>query len=278
MHIPDGFLSTPVWLALDVAAIPAVGWTARRGQATAALGGVMGAFVFAAQMVNVPLGAGVSGHLLGGALLARTLGARAATLVMTAVVLLQALLFQDGGILALGANLWNMAFVGIAVAHVCGQVLGRGRVAEFGAAFLSVLATGALVLAELALSHAAITGRPLMLASLFLVVTAVLEGVVTIAVLKGIRRLVHLPELNQSAAQMAWPTAAILTFAGILVATSTVASASPDLLQSLASQVRLTETSTFAGLLPTWLPRPIGGFFGIATIYWLWTIGGKQRA
>src|SRR5260370_14618784 len=83
MHIPDGFLSTPVWAALNVAAAPAAGYVARRAQREfeekkVPLLGVMGAFVFAAQMINFPVGPGASGHLVGAALLAYTLGPAAA--------------------------------------------------------------------------------------------------------------------------------------------------------------------------------------------------------
>ena len=78
MHIPDGFLSTPVWATMDVAAVPAVGVLVRRAQrgfdeSKVPLLGVMGAFVFAAQMINFPVGIGTSGHLVGAALLAITL-------------------------------------------------------------------------------------------------------------------------------------------------------------------------------------------------------------
>ena len=74
MHIPDGFLSPPVWATLDVLGVPAVAWTAGRAQRDAEdrkipLMGVMGAFVFAAQMINFPIPLGASGHLVGGALL-----------------------------------------------------------------------------------------------------------------------------------------------------------------------------------------------------------------
>ena len=114
MHIPDGFLSTPVWATLDVVSAPAVAWVARRAQRDTQdhripLLGVMGAFVFAAQMVNFPVGPGTSGHLVGGALLTVVLGPAAASLVLTAILVLQALIFQDGGVLALGANVFNMA-------------------------------------------------------------------------------------------------------------------------------------------------------------------------
>ena len=118
VHIYDGFLSTPVWVAMDVAAAPAVGYMVRRAQrqfeeSRIPLLGVMGAFVFAAQMINFPVGIGTSGHLVGGALLACTLGPAAAGVVLCAIIAIQALVFQDGGILALGPNLINMAILGV---------------------------------------------------------------------------------------------------------------------------------------------------------------------
>src|SRR5258707_12063301 len=118
MHIPDGFLSPPVWAALDITAVPAAGYVARRAQREfeekkVPLLGVMGAFVFAAQMINFPVGPGTSGHLVGSALLSYTLGPAAASVVMIAILTIQSLVFQDGGILALGANIFNMAVVGV---------------------------------------------------------------------------------------------------------------------------------------------------------------------
>ena len=130
MHIPDGFLSTPVWGTLDVVSAPAVAWVARRAHRDTQdhripLLGVMGAFVFAAQMVNFPVGPGTSGHLVGGALLTIVLGPAAASLVLTAILVLQALIFQDGGVLALGANIFNMALVGVASAYLAHRLWGN---------------------------------------------------------------------------------------------------------------------------------------------------------
>src|SRR5271165_5457692 len=130
MHIPDNFLSTPVWAALDAVTVPAFGLIARRAgrdleESRVPLLGVLGAFVFAAQMINFPVGIGTSGHLVGGALLAITLGAAPAVLVMTAIIAMQAFVFQDGGVLALGANVFNMAVVGVLAGywpfHVWGE-------------------------------------------------------------------------------------------------------------------------------------------------------------
>ena len=100
MHIPDGFLTTPVWAGLAAVSAPAVGVLARKAQSAleesrVPLMGVMGAFVFAAQMINFPVGIGASGHLVGGALLAITLGPAPASIVMTAILTIQALVFQE---------------------------------------------------------------------------------------------------------------------------------------------------------------------------------------
>ena len=97
MHIPDGFLTTPVWASLAAISLPSAGAFARKAQSgledgRVPLMGVMGAFVFAAQMINFPVGIGTSGHLIGSALLATTLGPAAAVVVMTAILTIQALI------------------------------------------------------------------------------------------------------------------------------------------------------------------------------------------
>src|SRR5947209_19594909 len=123
MHIPDGFLTTRVWGAMDLAAAPAVALLTMRAQREfdhhkVPLMGVMGAFIFAAQMINFPVGNGTSGHLVGGALLAFTVGPAAAAIVLTAILAIQAFVFQDGGVLALGANIFNMALAGSAAGYL----------------------------------------------------------------------------------------------------------------------------------------------------------------
>ena len=130
MHIPDNFLSPPVWATLDAVAIPAVGLMVRQAgrqldDTRIPLLGVMGAFVFAAQMINFPVGIGTSGHLVGGALLAYTLGPAPAVLVMTVIIAIQAFVFQDGGVLALGANVFNMAVVGVLAGLLAVSRVGR---------------------------------------------------------------------------------------------------------------------------------------------------------
>ncbi|MBZ0310408.1 MAG: energy-coupling factor ABC transporter permease, partial [Anaerolineae bacterium] len=124
MHIPDGFLSVPVALAGWILAVVFIAAALRQSRESledrqVALMGIMAAFIFAAQMINFPVAGGTSGHLIGGTLVAILLGPWAAVLVMTCVVSVQALLFQDGGLLALGFNIFNMSilnpFIGYAI-------------------------------------------------------------------------------------------------------------------------------------------------------------------
>ena len=116
MHAPDGFLDAPTAIATGVLSAAAVGAALRATRSElddkrVPLAGLTAAFVFAAQMVNFPVAAGTTGHLLGGALAAVLLGPSLGLLVVTVVVVVQALVFADGGITALGYNVLNMAVV-----------------------------------------------------------------------------------------------------------------------------------------------------------------------
>jgi cobalt/nickel transport system permease protein len=119
MHVPDGFLDAPTSLATAGVAAAGVA-VALRGsrreldERTAPMAGLVAAFVFAAQMLNFPVGAGTSGHLLGGALAAVLVGPWTGVLCVSVVLIVQALLFADGGITALGTNITLMSVVAVA--------------------------------------------------------------------------------------------------------------------------------------------------------------------
>ena len=122
LHIPDGFLSLVVsiicWAITALTLSTAISRTNKSlGEKQVPLMGIMAAFIFAAQMINFPVAGGTSGHLLGGALAAIMLGPWAAMLVMTAVIAVQALLIQDGGLLVMGANIFNMGLLTAAVGY-----------------------------------------------------------------------------------------------------------------------------------------------------------------
>ncbi len=118
MHVPDGFLDATTSLATGLVAVGGVGLALRGARRelddrTAPLAGLVAAFVFAAQMVNFPVGAGTSGHLVGGALAAVLVGPWTAVLSVTVVLLVQALLMADGGLTALGTNVTLMGLVAV---------------------------------------------------------------------------------------------------------------------------------------------------------------------
>jgi cobalt/nickel transport system permease protein len=166
MHIPDGFLSNQVAVSLNVVSGASVLYAARQvkvdisGRAVPIMG-MLAAFVFAAQMLNFPVLGGTSGHLIGGSLLAILLGPMAGLLTMTTVVLAQALFLQDGGLVALGANVFNISsvtcFSGYAVFRLLKGGTGGGKrllVAGFLAGWVSLMAGSACCAVEMGLSGA----------------------------------------------------------------------------------------------------------------------------
>lgn len=154
MHVPDGFINAPMSLAAGAVAIAGVAVCIRGARQelddrTAPMAGLVAAFVFAVQMLNFPVAAGTSGHLLGGALAAILVGPYTGALCVSVVLLVQALAFADGGLSALGINIVLMAFVTVIVAWAVFTALTRvlprskGSVvaASFVAALLSVPAS-----------------------------------------------------------------------------------------------------------------------------------------
>lgn len=122
MHVPDGFFDAPTSVATGLLAAGAVGLSLQRAnreirETGPALAGLTAAFVFAVQMVNFPVGAGTSGHLLGGALAAALVGPWTGVLVMSVVLLVQGLLFADGGLTALGTNITLMGIITVVVGY-----------------------------------------------------------------------------------------------------------------------------------------------------------------
>ncbi len=147
--------------------------------------GVMAAFIFAAQMINFPVLGGTSGHLIGAALAVAVLGTWPAVVVMTAVVIMQALLFQDGGVEALGANVFNLAVLGCIIS---GPLLSVGR--HFGrkgmfialafSGWLSVFASSAFCAVMLALSGTSPLGVVLPAMLTVHAVIGIFEGAISV--------------------------------------------------------------------------------------------------
>jgi len=192
LHIPDGFLSGQVAAGCAVVSAGALGWAVHQcnknlQQRQVPFMGLMAAFVFAAQMLNFPVAGGTSGHVVGGFLLCALLGPGPGILAIFIVLLIQALLFQDGGISALGANLLNMGIVPAVLSYPLYKLLRKTAIAAFICGWLAVVLGAALCAFELALSGAAAAKVvfPAMVGVHSLI--GIGEGLATVAVLKFLR-------------------------------------------------------------------------------------------
>ena len=244
MHIPEGMLSIPVTClagAVSIATIAyAVSWVRRHlDDRKVVLMAVLGALIFALQMLNFPIQAGTSGHFAGGALAGILLGPWPAVLVMTAVLGVQAFLFGDGGILALGANILNLGILAPLVGYLVYQAATRwwdtrgGRMGgAFLGAWLSSLLAALAVAAELGLSGTAHLGLATLAMGSTHALIGIGEGLITatlIAYLIAVR-----PDLLTSQAQGTGTRplrGVVVTLAAItLLATSLsfMASSAPD--------------------------------------------------
>ena len=251
LHIPDGFLSTPIalvgWLLAIVLIVLALRQTRDQlGERQVPILGVMAAFIFAAQAINFPVAGGTSGHLLGGALAAIVLGPWAAVLVMTAVVGLQGLLFQDGGLIVMGWNITNMgiltAFVGVAAYRLGVGMTGKGRtwLIVWGAlaAWLSVEAGALATALQLALSGTSplVVALPAMLGVHALI--GIGEAIITVGALLLIAQArPDLLAMGEAApgARSAVGIGAGLVIAVVVAGLSLFASPSPDGLERVAT-------------------------------------------
>jgi cobalt/nickel transport system permease protein len=209
MHIPDGFLDAKTFVALDLVGAGFVATAAARvrrvlSERAVPLMAVLAAFVFAAQMLNFPVAGGTSGHFAGGALVAILLGPWAGVLVMTTVLVIQALAFGDGGILVLGANVVNMAVVGPFVGYGVYRLISKaiagdaGRfVGTFVGAWLATVAAATACALELAISGTAPLGVVLPAMAGVHMLIGIGEGLITTAAVAAVR--VSRPDLLELA-------------------------------------------------------------------------------
>ena len=282
MHIPDGFLTVPVWASLDAVAIPAVAaisWRAQRNfqDNRVPLMGVMGAFIFAAQRINFPVGNGTSGHLVGGALLTFTVGPAAASIVLTAILAIQAFVFQDGGVLALGANIFNMALAGVAAAWLPWVILRGSRAGVFLGATLSLLTSAVLALTELLVSGVPMPRPVLAVSGGLFALSAVMEGAITVVVLQAMQRIQPGFRPSPVPPRRRVIAALGLAAAALAVAAPFLASALPDGIQKLLANRNLGDAMTaplhdvisppLDDVISPWLSRSLAGIAGIAIVY-----------
>ena len=258
LHIPDGFLNLVVsltcWVITVLVLSVAVSRTNKSlGEKQVPLMGIMAAFIFAAQMINFPVAGGTSGHLLGGALAAIVLGPWAGMLVMAAVIAVQGLLFQDGGLLVMGANILNMGLLTAAIGYGLYRLVMNSsktvKLAVIGiAAWLSVMAGALATSLQLWLSGTSYLQTVVIAMMSVHALIGLGEALITVAAVSFILRT--RPDLlgEESASAQGgrgWMVAGIV-IALVVVLLSPLASSNPDGLERVAMDMGFIEAGQSA--------------------------------
>jgi len=251
LHIPDGFLSILISILLWLVSIVVVGYSLKKvnqdlDERKVPLMGVLAAAIFAGQMLNFTVIGGTSGHLMGAAIATILLGPWPAVLVMTSVVAIQALIFQDGGLLVLGANVFNMAVVGVAVSYFVFATIRRVVrndkwsifIGGFTAAWFSIVVAALATGLELALSGTSPANIAIPAMAGIHALIGVGEGLITLGALGLI--YTARPNLLTSRGDQT-KSSYILWFAGLAIAlalaiAAPLASSNPDGLEWVAEQ------------------------------------------
>ena len=283
MHLADGFADPKVWATMDVVSAAAVGYAARRAQREleprrVSLMGIAAAFVFAAQMLSFRVGPS-SGHLVGGALVAILFGPWIGMLVMTAVIALQALFFADGGVAALGINVFNMGLVGTLLGYFAYRGLrhllrfrGGETVAAGLAAYLSLVAGAMLLSFQLALFQPQFPLGPFLgtMLSVHLLI-GIGEGLATAAALVVVRRTapqaIATDEQVHGAFRTGWAVAALVLVVAMATVGAQFASPLQDGLEYSMGHTHVAAQHA-ALSLPAWWPRVFADY----------TVGGRTHS
>ncbi len=293
MHIPDGFLSVLVSIAMWIVSLAMIGLALRNvknelGDREVPLMGVLAAAIFAGQMLNFSVTGGTSGHLLGAAIATILLGPWAAVLVMTSVVSVQALFFQDGGILALGTNIFNMGVVGVFVSYamfnILQKTLGKFKWGLFASGFIaawtSIFIASLACALELALSGTSPANIAIPAMGAIHALIGVGEGLITVGALAFL--YATRKDLVEKTGKKAAGNKGILVggsiVAVILAVFSPLASAHPDGLEWVAEQNGFLETAkdaiynimpdyVFPGIADPNLATIIAGILGAVIVF-----------
>lgn len=304
MHIPDGFLSVVVsvvfWLLSAAIIAAALRFASRElGERDVPLMGVLAAAIFAGQMLNFAVTGGTSGHLLGAALATILLGPWPAILVMTSVVSVQALLFQDGGLLALGANVFNMAIIGVAVSYAVYSLVRRlagGRpwalgVAGFLAAWSSIFIASLAAGLQLALSGTSPANIAVPAMASIHALIGLGEGLITagaLAFIYAARKDLLVSGQRQPADNRAILAGGLL-IAALLAVLSPLASGHPDGLEWVAEQqgflgnaqaalFNIIPDYSLPGISNSALATILAGIIGVVVVFGIaYAIGRTDR-
>lgn len=251
MHIPDGFLSIPVSITFWIISILVIGYALKRvsadlGERQVPLMGVLAAAIFAGQMLNFAVAGGTSGHLIGAALATILLGPWAAMVILTCVISVQALIFQDGGLLVLGTNIFNMAIVAVTVSymvyHTVRWLAGKHSWGVFASGFIaawtSVVIAALGTALELAVSGTSPANIAIPAMGGIHALIGIGEGLITVGALAFLyasrRDLLRMDVSGAPRGRLVWVVG--LALALLLAVASPLASRHPDGLMRVAAQ------------------------------------------
>ncbi|MES0359688.1 MAG: energy-coupling factor ABC transporter permease [Anaerolineales bacterium] len=293
LHIPDGFLSVLLSIVLWVISMTIVAYALRRvgkdlGERQVPLMGLLAAGIFAGQMLNFTVIGGTSGHLMGAAIATILMGPWAAILIMTSVVSIQALVFQDGGLLVLGANIFNMAIVGVTVAYMAYRtvilIAGKKKtgvlIAGFMAAWLSIEIAALSVAIQLAISNTSPANLAIPAMAGVHALIGIGEGLITVGALAFLLSarpdLLQQSEAPQVGSKMVWLVGLLVAVS--LVIASPLASTNPDGLEWVAMQngflvsaqepmYRIIPDYLYPGISNEALATIVAGILGIVIVF-----------
>ena len=298
MHIPDGFINAPTAITTGVLAAGGLLVALNRIRSKLPprripLLGLAAAFIFAAQMLNFPVAGGTSGHLIGAVLAAVLLGPSAAVLVMSAVLILQCFMFADGGLTALGANVFNMAIVGVGVGYgvyllirrFTGKSLRGSLVAVFLASWCSTVAASIACAGELAASGTVAWGMAFPAMAGIHMLIGIGEALITTLVVATVVKLRPELLLERSASDLSPGYVELIAYGalvafGLAIFVSPFACGWPDGLEKVAGSLGFELRAagkpilssplsdyTFPGIGPAGLSTVVAGVIGTAAAF-----------
>ncbi len=267
LHIPDGYLDLRIALLMWALSISVVGFSLKKvseKKESNAMIGVISAAIFASQMLNWPIPGGTSAHFVGGALAGILLGPYAGCIAMTSVLAVQALIYGDGGIFSLGANIWNMAVVSVFVGWYIYKALERfsKNLGSFFAGWLSITLSASFVGIEIGLStafkYSVFVATSVM--AFWHGLLGIIEGIITAGVVGYV--FSHRAESEEKLSKKAVTLIALLIFLSPLFAYLAEIVGYAEPLENLAVHLNLKDTQTYNGLFPGYTIPGMNSYLG----------------
>jgi cobalt/nickel transport system permease protein len=271
LHIPDGFLDLSIAAIFYIMSVVVVGYSIlkmKKQEVNGALIGIVAAAIFAVQMLNWPIPGGTSAHFVGGALAGILLGPYAGCLAMTLVLVIQGLVFADGGLTALGANVWNMAVVNVFVGYYIYRALEKANksVAAFAAGWLGIttaaIFTGIEVGFSSSFKYSLLTAVTVM--GMWHGVLGIIEGVITAGVVTYIASM--RPDIIESKAaspgKVAYGAIAVMIALSPFFAYAAELVGYSEPLENVAEMMGAEEHPIYEGILPDYTVPGLDPYIG----------------